>query len=366
MFRNLIIAAVAVLVGLGNAAAVFGVVSSREIEKVRNKAVLGGEDAAVVDDFLGQAVTELVKTSDYASISRVREAILANNKSTQQSAQDQYRQLFTKSARAAIQKGFEESAALENTEKQFVTRLNLAILVAEIGDVELIDLSMEKLNDPSSAVRYWAVKGLTGPGIVAQLNAGQAEDAAKKISKALGDVCKSSDTATVVLIADFGAKLKAAAGEELLVALAAARMEKYRSWQVEDELAEISVLTALNSKFAAAVKKEEIGRAFCQLYSDVFQRYIGGAGTLDDDHKARLASVLVEIEDKCVTGLTGIKQEKIKRLIEGGDLKGLRDEHDRLLGSEQAAGQIPIKFGIDYGKKDGGAATAPEVLPAGK
>ncbi len=51
-------------------------VGTKAIDAVLNKAVLDSRDRQIIDDFVAQAVTELVKTKDFTSVSLARSVIL--------------------------------------------------------------------------------------------------------------------------------------------------------------------------------------------------------------------------------------------------------------------------------------------------
>ncbi|MHC4195963.1 MAG: hypothetical protein ACYSQZ_08495, partial [Planctomycetota bacterium] len=55
-----------------------GAIDTRNIMRVRDKGVLDSEDFRVIDEFVSKSVGTLLKTRDFASISRVRAIILAN------------------------------------------------------------------------------------------------------------------------------------------------------------------------------------------------------------------------------------------------------------------------------------------------
>ena len=94
------------------------------------------------------------------------------------------------------------------------------------------------------------------------------------------------------------------------------------------------------------------------------QRYVKGSGILSEAQKQHLASVLVETEDKCVGRILGKPQSIIKKAVEQNDYRGLLEEHNKLLGSSTAAGELPAKLNFDYGTHtDGRKRTAPPALP---
>ena len=93
-------------------------------------------------------------------------------------------------------------------------------------------------------------------------------------------------------------------------------------------------------------------------------RYLKGKDVLSDTQKGHLASVLVEVQEKCVSRLLGTPQTTFRRALERANPTAIADEHNRLLGSGTTAGQLPSKLGFDYGTDSAGAKrTAPVPLP---
>ena len=140
-------------------------VDTREIEEVRNKSVLEEEDRQIIDKFVADAVNELVKTRDFTTVSKLRRDILASR-----SSQVQYAEQFSVSAHKHISEALKAADELTPKENRFRVVLNLLILVDGLEDLRLADLAIERLNDESAAVRYWAVHVLTNSGIKERLN----------------------------------------------------------------------------------------------------------------------------------------------------------------------------------------------------
>jgi hypothetical protein len=112
--------------------------------------------------------------------------------------------------------------------------------------------------------------------------------------------------------------------------------------------------------------KPDIARRFAQLYSYVIHRYIKSNNILNENQKQHLASVIIEIEEKCITRLLSLSrsQGSLRRAIERNDLTALSDEHDKLLGDETSTGQLPSKLEFDYGTTaNSSIRTAPIPLP---
>ena len=99
---------------------------------------------------------------------------------------------------------------------------------------------------------------------------------------------------------------------------------------------------------------DEFGRRFGQLYSYAIQRYIAnikGGNFLSPAEKDQLATVLVETEKSFISKFSGIQQTTIKKAVETDDYVALWAEHNRLLGDESKAGELPEKLKLDYGNK---------------
>ena len=351
-------------------------VNISEIDSVRNKGVLEDEDFQIIDNFVDEAVRELVKTKDFTSIARIRTVILARKSSSRDSAAAQYSEQFSKSAYKYISSGLKQASGLTPKERKFKVVLNLLILVDGLSDLRLADLAMEKLNDDNTVIRYWAVHSVTNPGITKQLNSTKAANLnlARSIVGRLKGLVEEASPETIALMAQFAADVDVPQGEDLLLQIVDMRINKYANWTVDYELLDATVLRLLCNKIssgsldkplpATSRGKPAIARRFGQLYSYAIQRYVKGRDFLDATVKSQLASVLVETEDRCIRELLGKRQVVIKRAVERDDVTALLLEHNRLLGDETRAGELALKLNFDYGPApDGNKRTAPLTLP---
>jgi hypothetical protein len=334
-------------------------VNTRNIDAVLKKSVIDDRDKKIIDDFLAQAVEELVKTRDFTSIAQVRSVILSRK-----STQSQYAQQFSESAYRHIQAGFELAQTLRPQERINNVIISLMILIDGLEDLRLADLAMGRLNDQNMVIRYWAVHSLTNPAIVQQLNSTAASNPqlARTITEQLKEVVETSKPEIIVHIARFAANINIPEGEELLLQVADDRIKKYADWTVTFEFYDIIILKLLESKIplssqsigapttTTSPNKPAIACRFAQLYSFVIQRYIKGENTLNENQKNHLASAIIEIEEKCITRLLGLSRSPgtLRRAIERNDLVALSDEHSKLLGDETSTGQLPSKLGFDY------------------
>jgi hypothetical protein len=350
-------------------------VNTRDIDAVLKKSVIDDQDKKIIDDFLDQAVQELVKTRDFTSIAKVRSVILSRK-----STQSQYAQQFSESAYQHIRAGFEQAQTLRPEERKTNVFINLLILIDGMEDLRLADLAMGMLKNQNMVIRYWAVHSLTNPAIVQQLNSGTTSNPklAATITEQLGEIVQTSKPEIIVHIARFAANINIPEGEELLLHVADDRIKRYADWTVTNEFYDIVLLKLLESKIplssqntglpvpTTSPSKPAIARRFAQLYSYVIQRYIKGSNILNDNQKQHLASVIIEIEEQCITRLLGLSRSQgaLRRAIEKNNLEALFDEHNKLLGDETSTGQLPSKLEFDYSTSPNSPKrTAPIPLP---
>ena len=342
-------------------------VSTREIDVCCHKEVLDDGDLQIIDEFVADAVDELVKTKDFTSIARIRTVIIARSSSSTDSAKAQYAAQFSESAHKYISKALQEAQNLTPADNRFKIILNLLILVDSLQDLRLADLAIKWLNDENKAIQYWAVHSVTNAAITEKLNA-PGEDIlklAESITEKLKETAESGSPEILALMAEFAARVDIPQAEELLLQIADMRIRRYADWTVEYELLDGAILKLLDSKIpSGSVNKPDIARRFGQLYSYAIQRYIKGQDVLSDTQKHQLASVLVETEILCIGKRVRMAQSVVKNAVEQDDYTALLQEHSRLLGDETRVGQLPLKLNFDYGKKpDGGRRIAPLALP---
>lgn len=334
-------------------------VSTGQIDEVRKKQVLESGDMQIIDQFVGEAVQELVKTRQFEDIAKLRTVILARR-----SSQGQYAQQFSESALKHIDSALQRASRLPE-DRRIKVQVNLLILINGLEDVRLADLPVAMLRDKNMVIRYWAVRCLANGVITDKLNAGGTDSrAARLIAERLSEVVSSSSPEVLGLMAQFAAAVKIPQGQELLVQIADSRIQSYSDWTVKRELLDSSLLRLLSAKIpSGGANRADLARRFGQLYSYAIQRYVNGRGSLTQSQRRQLASVLVQTEEKCIGPLLARPQLTIRRAVEQDDYNTLLQEHDRLLGSETAAGQLAQKLKFDYLSPRGTKRTAPIPLP---
>ncbi|MBW8040323.1 MAG: hypothetical protein FVQ85_10020 [Planctomycetes bacterium] len=344
--------------------------NTRDIDIVRNKPVLESTDLPIINDFVDEAVRELVNTRDFSYIAQLRNTILARRTSRKSSAQTQYTEQFSQSAHKYISEGFKEAELLKPKNRSFMATLNLLILIDGLEDLRLAEPAIRFLKDENTVIRYWAVHSLTSPGFTKQLDPAKAANLqlARRIVEQLKTLVGTpggQGHEILALVAEFAAEVGVPQGEVLLGQIADLRIKKYADWTVDYEFLDGTVLKLLYKKISTgAVNKAAVSRRFGQLYSYVIQRYVKGRFFLNPTQKHQLASVLVEIEKSCISRLLAKPQTVIKRSIERVDYTRLLLEHSSLLGDQATPGRLPEKLNFNYGTNPNGSTrTAPLTLP---
>ena len=336
-------------------------VNTSAIDAVRNKTVLNEQDKEVIDEFLSEAIRELIVNRDYTSAAITRTVILSRY-----STEGTYGNWYSELLRTNIRAGFEQAQGIENPKRRDIVLANLLILINDSHDPQLLDLAISMLKNPNHVVRYWAVQCLTNPEIVKLINSNPGNSALEKnIISQLEGVVPDSGPEILVNIARFASDVSTPQAEELLIHVADERIQKYADWNVKHELSDIAILKALENKIESATSgRAAVARRFAQLYSYVIQMYVKGMDTLNDDQKRQLISVIVETEEQCISKLLKGPQQSMRRAIERENTAAIMDEHNRLLGSETSTGLLPSTLGFDYGTTESGAKrTAPLQLP---
>ena len=339
------------------------VVDLRRIKEVHGKSVLTQQDLEVIDEFMKDAVTDLVRTTDFTQVSKTRTTIL-----TYRSPQAQYAQQYSESSYRHIAAGVEEARTdIRDDSRRFKVIANLLILVDSLKDPRLVDLAIAEIRHPNSAVRYWAVRATTDPALWSKLSQDQsaAAQVTGQILAECSQVVGSSSPEVLRLMADFAARQDSAEAERLLLQVADARIGRYADWSVKYELMDGAILQVLCDKIVAGgASGGPLAKRFGQLLSFAMQRYLKGQSdaAIKPISLNYLVSVLIETEEKCIGRLVGTPQATLRRAIEAKDFAALQAEHDRLLGAGDQAGVLSAKFSVDYGL-DGQNRPAPLVLP---
>ena len=260
----------------------------------------------------------------------------------------------------------------KEAEFQHKIRLNLMILVSELNDPELVDLAISALGDEDKAVQYWAVRTLTKEVLINHLITIGADSEIDRIAGELIKVAENVSAEAALHMTNFAILTNSEATEELALKIADVRITGYEKYQAKPGHVDTRILKLFCNKILAKPQQAPVfGSRFCQLYSYVMQRYIyhlkGGpdtSGQEDERDAHMLASILVEIENKCIGSLTGLIQGVIKDAVEKGNADALVFEHGRLLGDHSRDGEILSKHNFNYGKnEDGSTQTTPKTLP---
>jgi hypothetical protein len=337
------------------------VVDTRAVDEVLKKSVLTPQDLASIDAFVLDVVEDIVRTDDFTQIATTRAVLLSR-----QGTQAQYVQQLSDSAGKYISAELQKARGIADPVRRFQVMANLLILVDGLKDPRLVDIAVRSIEQEDNCVRYWAVRAATDQTLWTKLNPNQAAAAqlADRIFAECNKVIETSSPEVVNLMVDFAGRFNTAAAEALLIHAADERIKRYAAWDTGYELADAAVLKLLCNRLATATPNPEVARRFAQLYSFVIERYIKGQqrNVLTGASRSYLASVIAEVEDKCLSKLLGVRQPTLTRALQEGNLESLQAEHDKLLGAPGQAGALVSKLNFTYGTGPGNR-TAPLPLP---
>ena len=328
------------------------VVDTSRIETVKGKNVLTPQDLQIIDDFMEDAVNDLVRTTSFTDVAKTRTIIL-----NYQSPQGQYADQYSQSAYKRISEGLQAARGISDPAKRFKVMANLLILVHSLKDPRLADLAVGMIPHDNSTVRYWAVRAATDPGLWA--NSGESQFNAAPLATQIITECRqvvdTSAPEILSLMAEFAGRHDTARAEELLAGVADARMTRYADWTVTYELVDSVVLRQLCDKIAAdGASNPQLAKRFGQLYSFVIQRYLKGRqqGSLKQASRNYLASVIADVEDKCLGQLLGLRQSAFTVALQQDNPDAVRAEHDKLLGAAGQPGTLVTRLSFTYGSAD--------------
>jgi hypothetical protein len=338
--------------------------NSSQIDIVRTKKVLDDQDKKFIDDYLGTAVDILINERNFTNIARDREAILTRKGGTQA----QYVLQFNESIGKYLTDAFEKVKNLRPMNRQAIIVANLLILINGLEDVQFAVLPMQKLEDNNVIVRYWAVQCLTNPIVIEQLNSKQAKNPnlAQEITGKFVNMVPKSGPEILNLIARYAGTINIPDGQKLLLQIADQRIKSYSEWAARDALIDGNILKLLENKISDPPENTDVSalaQRFAQLYSYVIQRYAATKDTLSESQKAKLVTVIVETENKCISNMLGPQQNMLKA-IQDDQMSALMAEAGKLFGTVASQGQLSAKYGFNYGRNETGTVqTAPMTLP---
>jgi hypothetical protein len=337
------------------------------LEKAAGGGVLGGDDFEIIDDFVEDAIEQMILTEDLSESVDIRAQIVARSR---RGMAGQYAVSFATSAAKHLTAAFDGLDKWDVGLRKNQAQRNIIVLAARIRSVELARLGLRAIDSDDLAVRYWAVIGVTNESVIAQLasqGTGDAELATEIVTRLKAMAQGQAQPEIQFLIAAFADKLGGNDGIGMLLAVSQARARVYESWTVEYELVDAEILKCLGRAIPladTAQDKTDLSRSFAQLYSYAIQRYIAGAGILDEADMVQLASVIVDVEQNAVGKLLDTRQFAIKDAVEKKKPDVLQREHDFLLGSATRTGSLLEKLKFNYGTNATGEAIVwPKQLP---
>jgi hypothetical protein len=222
---------------------------SSNIERLRESAGTGKlspSDLNVLNDFVAEAVTEMLLTEDISQISQIRYSI-SEQKGNSPS---QYAMEFVAAVKKTIGVSFKKAATLQEGPRRSALELNLLILAAEMKSTKMADFGLDMIDSQNAAIHYWAIKTIASPYIAEQLTARATANPQLKeqITDALTkNIKKNINPACLSVILKFAKVLGTddSQGSALIHQVAQKRIDQYQNWTVKYELLDRDLLNLL-------------------------------------------------------------------------------------------------------------------------
>ena len=336
--------------------------NTSQIDNVLKKSILNDQDKKIIDDYIKSALDSIINERDLAKIARHREAIISRKGS-----QAQYVDQFNNSLEKYLPESFNTANNLRPAERQTVAITNLLILINNQENIRYALLPLAKLEEENVIIRYWAVQCLTNPAIISQLNSGKAinPNLINEITQEFVKIVPDSSPEILNLIIRYAAAINIPEGQKLLLQIVEQRIKNYDNSKVGSEVLDGNILKMLGNKITNPTESTDVpalAQRFAQLYSYVIQKYVNDIKTLNEEQRNNI----IDTEDKCISNMIGA-QQNLRNAIEQNQPETLMAEHNKLLGSDTAQGQLAAKYKFNYGKTSSGSTrTAPLVLSESK
>lgn len=353
-----------------------GVVPTQAITDVRvrtesGSAALSEADKAEINKFLFAALNDIFLSKTSEEMAKTRRQILEQKGTKDLSLYATayitiFREQMKTTAYNAIQK-------MEDPSRQLMVRRNIMILISELKSLLLIEFGLDRLEEPDAVIRYWAVKSITNPALVQQLNSEVTSDpqAANRIYEKLKGVIQNERQPEIlVMAAEFGSAWKDSRSSELLEQLAARRIEEYKNCKVQNAWLDGRILSALAEKYLEQKlpdEKSKTARSFALLLATIMQRWNQNEQmpaeqkNLPEEASLQMITVMVETEDRILPRLEITAVGIRKTLERSGTLQPIYDE---LFGAPGRSAVLPSRLKFDYGRDaEGRTLTVPPTLP---
>jgi hypothetical protein len=342
-------------------------VDTTAIDALRTKTAFTDADGAVIDQFVGSAVRELLDRTEFGNVGVTTDTFVREMNPAAPNAK--YSDYFAAAVLKHFRAGLAEADKITDVERRKDIKLNLLIMLEKVGQLRTAVLAEDSFADPGAGVRYWAVKCVTNPAVLTQLNSGSPEStrAAGEIATRLkAAVAGEANPATLALMADFGGGVTAPEAAELLVAVANKRIKAYEDWTVTDAIIDGRVLEALGKKVKTS---KPAATAYGQLLSCCMQRYgkyMATPSVMGEQEAIYLGTTLAMVEKGSLIALLGPGRQSIQAAVAKGGSQGasaMNGEYALLFGSNGAAGELTKVLGVKYPDAQGKEQVMPRQLP---
>ena len=296
-----------------------GAVDKRQIDGIRAKSVLSEDrDLPAIDEFVQGQFLSMMRAKTTADMDKPLGDLLDSTSSVSSvdNAVQVYSDRFAAAVQSAYQQAFEKSAELTDAALVHHLRLSAAMVVVRADNPLLLDDVLGLLSDRSPDVRYWAARGLSTPRMSAALVTAEDDDDLVRGLRAKVSAAVEAETSGAVMAQLARANrimANPADGAALLNDCAQTRVAQYRAWTVQNEMADLMIMTEIFDLVSQNLFEDEpdteagLVLAAAELLSAAQYRYSVGTG-------------YAVSEDKTLVLLTPESQEELRTLLVEGEL----------------------------------------------
>ena len=300
-----------------SSAVCYGQVANREIEAVRNKALLLDTDLTLIDSYVTEQFAELAAAADGTAVYSPQQNLLANAQSTtarnSQTART-YADRYSRNVAMQLSRILEQTSQADENPTQRSIRTAAVVIAAQMDNDQLITPLVALIDDPIFEVRYWAIKGLSGPRTSQALRQ-VGETTSETVLDALVSALDQAQTGAMIdtifqALAPFAYKEK---GRQALITGIDKRLGQYQNWSVTDEGVDLRLIGRLvqyateSVSVSALEARNALLAKAVDLYVTASQRYTMGMQAKDSKGKT-----LVVLDQQ--------SQDRLTRLLSEGEV----------------------------------------------
>ena len=257
-------------------------ISKVEIDTIRTKPLLTQEHFDKITAFVNEQFANMLTVNNSSKLTGIVRNLVgaAVGKNPRPEAKKSYSNCFSTAVKSIYKQTMQ--AAQNHNDKNLGSNINIStvVVLAHCDNDILIEDFAELLQSDSEFIRYWAARGLAGTRIQRYFTAGDTDTTAslQTVVSALNNALQKENSSFVI------AQIAQAAppnqeGAKIIQGCAGRRVEQYQSWKVNNELADLDILSKIfnmldNQRLEDDEQIKDLAFSALKLFSVAYQRYV--------------------------------------------------------------------------------------------